>query len=152
MSRELPGWFYPWGFFDKPERQGQRAFARPWPAAKCLLHAPPDCGGMYAAQCPPMPPNTRGGSGMATPATGCRERGAGQCVDKRCLLLNGFSNGSGRHHLAGCALARRMARWRGVPSAPVEPGRPGRCCCPSPFPACRRWGLGAKSQERNEVQ
>lgn len=60
MSRELPGWFYPWGFFDKPNGEGSELSHGPGLRPQCLLHAPPDCGGMYAALCPPMPPERKG--------------------------------------------------------------------------------------------
>jgi hypothetical protein len=58
--RELPGWFYPWGFFDKPNNTPSEFSHGPGLRPSHLLHAPPDCGGMYAAKCPPMPREHKG--------------------------------------------------------------------------------------------
>jgi hypothetical protein len=53
--RELPGWFYPWGFDDKPNRDASEFSQGPGLRPKKLLCAPPDEGGLYAALAPPMP-------------------------------------------------------------------------------------------------
>lgn len=64
---DLPGWFYPWGFFDPPcntpsEFSHGRGLRHP-----CLRDASPDVGGMYAAKCPPMPKEHKGKSRHSYP-------------------------------------------------------------------------------------
>jgi hypothetical protein len=52
--------WYPVGFDDKPDHSPSEFSHGRGLLPKKLLCAPPDVGGLYAALCPPMPPERKG--------------------------------------------------------------------------------------------
>lgn len=59
--------WYPWGFFDKPDLSPSEFSHGRGLRPKCLLHASPEDGGLYAAKCPPMPREHKGRSRYGYP-------------------------------------------------------------------------------------
>ena len=134
---ELPGWLYPWGFFDKPcntpsEFSHGRGLRHP--SACCTLRQmTAACTRRSARRCHG---STRASSGTATPANGAALRTWCRPGRDKRVLLNGVS-GSGRHRLCRVRLCAMGARLLAGVTTPVirslvQPGRPGRVCCPYP--------------------
>ncbi len=63
----MPVRWYPWGFDEPPNREPSEMSYGPGLRPKCLLHAAPEDGGLYAAKCPPMPKEHKGKSRYGYP-------------------------------------------------------------------------------------